>query len=45
MVMSLSSMKMHNVIFIKRVIGTPGDKVEYEGDQLYVNDKRYQSLI
>lgn len=21
------------------------DKVEYEGDQLYVNDKRYQSLI
>lgn len=31
--------------FIKRVIGTPGDKVEYEGDQLYVNDKRYQSLI
>ena len=26
--------------FIKRVIGTPGDKVEYEGDQLYVNDKK-----
>ncbi len=26
--------------FIKRVIGTPGDKVEYKKDQLYVNDKK-----
>ena len=26
--------------FIKRVIGTPGDTVEYKGDQLYVNNKK-----
>ena len=25
--------------FIKRLIGKPGDKVEYKGDQLYVNNK------
>ena len=26
--------------FIKRLIGKPGDKVEYKGDQLYVNNKK-----
>lgn len=26
--------------FIKRVIGTPGDNVEYKKDQLYVNSKK-----
>lgn len=25
--------------YVKRVIGLPGDKVEYKGDQLYINDK------
>ena len=25
--------------YIKRVIGLPGDKIEYENDQLYVNDQ------
>lgn len=31
--------------FIKRLIGKPGDKVEYKGDQLYVNNKKLMSLI
>jgi signal peptidase I len=26
--------------FIKRVIGVPGDKVKYEGDDLYINGKK-----
>ncbi|SDW28219.1 signal peptidase I [Paenibacillus sp. CF384] len=26
--------------FIKRVIGVPGDKVKYEGDDLFINDKK-----
>ncbi|BCU51891.1 signal peptidase I [Staphylococcus auricularis] len=26
--------------YVKRVIGMPGDKVEYKKDQLYVNDKK-----
>ena len=26
--------------YVKRVIGTPGDKIEYKKDQLYVNDKK-----
>ncbi|EFM13036.1 signal peptidase I [Paenibacillus curdlanolyticus YK9] len=26
--------------FIKRVIGVPGDKIRYEGDDLYVNDQK-----
>ena len=26
--------------FIKRVIGVPGDKVKYEGDNLYINGKK-----
>lgn len=25
--------------YVKRVIGLPGDKVEYKADQLYINDK------
>ncbi|MBI5974402.1 signal peptidase I [Staphylococcus canis] len=29
----------HNQDFIKRVIGKPGDTIEYQNDQLYVNDK------
>lgn len=27
-------------IYIKRVIGLPGDEIRYEKDQLYVNDKK-----
>lgn len=27
--------------YIKRVIGLPGDKVAYKGDQLYINGKKY----
>ncbi|MBF2610008.1 type I signal peptidase SipX [Listeria welshimeri] len=30
-----------NAEYIKRVIGLPGDKVEYKEDQLYINDKKY----
>ncbi|MDR3157084.1 MAG: signal peptidase I [Lactobacillales bacterium] len=26
---------------IKRLIGMPGDKVHYDNDQLYINDKKY----
>ncbi|EIJ81917.1 signal peptidase I [Bacillus methanolicus PB1] len=26
--------------FVKRIIGLPGDKVEYRNDQLFVNDKK-----
>ncbi|MDE3838159.1 signal peptidase I [Bacillus methanolicus] len=26
--------------FVKRIIGLPGDKVEYRNDQLYINDKK-----
>ncbi|AIE59289.1 signal peptidase I [Bacillus methanolicus] len=26
--------------FVKRIIGLPGDKIEYRNDQLYVNDKK-----
>lgn len=29
-----------NIFIIKRVIGLPGDTVEYKKDQLYVNDKK-----
>lgn len=28
--------------YIKRVIGLPGDKIEYKNDALYVNDKEYE---
>ncbi|MCE5037647.1 signal peptidase I [Staphylococcus auricularis] len=28
--------------YVKRVIGMPGDKVEYKKDQLYVNDKKVE---
>ncbi len=28
--------KMH---FVKRVVGLPGDKIEYKADKLYINDK------
>lgn len=27
--------------YIKRVIGLPGDKIEYKADQLYINGKKY----
>ncbi|MDK7294452.1 signal peptidase I, partial [Streptococcus pasteurianus] len=27
--------------YIKRVIGMPGDKVEYRDNQLYINDQAY----
>lgn len=30
-----------NAEYIKRVIGLPGDKVEYKEDQLYINGKKY----
>ncbi|WP_271000159.1 type I signal peptidase SipX [Listeria seeligeri] len=30
-----------NAEYIKRVIGLPGDKVEYKQDQLYINGKAY----
>ncbi|MBC1963181.1 type I signal peptidase SipX [Listeria welshimeri] len=30
-----------NAEYIKRIIGLPGDKVEYKEDQLYINDKKY----
>lgn len=26
-------------LFVKRVIGLPGDRIRYEGDQLYLNDE------
>lgn len=29
-------------IYIKRVIGLPGDAVRYENDQLYINEKRIE---
>lgn len=28
--------------YIKRVIGLPGDRVEYRDDTLYINDKKYE---
>lgn len=28
--------------YIKRVIGLPGDKIEYKDDTLYINDKAYK---
>lgn len=28
--------------YIKRVIGLPGDEIEYRSDVLYVNGKRYE---
>jgi signal peptidase I len=28
--------------FVKRIIGLPGDKIEYKKDQLYINGKKYQ---
>ncbi|MGE8204104.1 signal peptidase I [Heyndrickxia sp. NPDC080065] len=28
--------------YIKRVIGLPGDKIEYKNDTLYINDKAYK---
>lgn len=28
--------------YIKRVIGVPGDRIAYENDQLYINDKKYE---
>ncbi len=31
--------------YIKRLIGKPGDTVEYKTDQLYVNGKKLMSLI
>ena len=30
--------------YIKRVIGLPGDYVEYKNDQLYINGKKYDEL-
>lgn len=27
--------------FVKRIIGLPGDKIEYRNDQLYINGKKY----
>ena len=32
---------MHRKDYIKRVIGLPGDTVEYKDDQLYINGKPY----
>ena len=31
--------------YIKRVIGLPGDKVEYKEDTLYINDKAYAEAV
>lgn len=31
----------HKKRYIKRVIGLPGDKIEYKNDQLYINDLAY----
>ncbi len=28
--------------FVKRIIGLPGDEIEYRGDQLYVNGQKYE---
>jgi signal peptidase I len=28
-----------NIFFIKRIVGIPGDKIQYENNKLYVNDK------
>ncbi|KAB7665381.1 signal peptidase I [Bacillus sp. B1-b2] len=28
--------------YVKRVIGVPGDKIEYRDDQLYINGNRYE---
>lgn len=34
------SKKYAGIDFIKRVIGVPGDRVRWEGDEVYVNDKK-----
>ncbi len=31
--------------YIKRVIGLPGDKIEYKDDTLYINGKQKRNLI
>ncbi|WP_163653569.1 type I signal peptidase SipX [Listeria sp. PSOL-1] len=31
-----------NAEYIKRVIGLPGDKIEYKDDELYINGKKYK---
>ena len=31
-----------NRTLVKRVIGLPGEKIQYENDQLYVNDKKFE---
>lgn len=28
--------------FVKRIIGLPGDKIEYRNDQLYINGRKYE---
>ncbi len=32
----------HDEDYIKRIIGLPGDKIEYENDHLYVNGKQFE---
>ncbi|MGE7093779.1 signal peptidase I [Lysinibacillus sp. NPDC048646] len=31
-----------NTHYIKRIIGVPGDHIEYKNDELYINDKKYE---
>ncbi len=38
--MSLYFMLIKKDDYVKRVIGTPGDSVEYKNDTLYVNGKK-----
>lgn len=28
--------------FVKRIIGLPGDKIEYRNDELFINEKKYE---
>ena len=43
--MKLYSMQMKLMIYIKRIIGVPGDTIEYRNDVLYVNGQKVERAI